>query len=43
MGLFYDIFGGKRKKYCTVCGCLLMPDSESDICECCLDDMNRED
>ena len=43
MGLFYDFFGGKKKKRCTECGCILYADSDSDICECCLDDMYREE
>lgn len=42
MGLFYEILSAK-KKCCTVCGCILLLDSESDICECCLDDMYREE
>lgn len=37
MGLFYD-YPEKRKR-CTMCGCILLPDSESDICECCLDEL----
>lgn len=43
MSLLCDIFRGKKKKRCSMCGCILMPDSELDICECCLDDMYRED
>lgn len=31
------------KKRCIMCGCLLLPDSEGSICECCADDMYRDD
>ena len=40
MGLFYDIARDKVKR-CSVCGCLMRSDHESDICECCLDDLNN--
>lgn len=42
MGLFAEIFGVTKKKRCTECGCILYSDSESDICECCIDDMTEE-
>ena len=43
MGVIYDLFLGARKnKRCEVCGCILYDDSDFDICECCLDDMNEE-
>lgn len=41
MGILWDLYS-KRKKRCTVCGCILYADSESDICECCVDDMLNE-
>lgn len=31
------------KKRCIMCGCYLSPSSESNICECCADDMYRVD
>lgn len=40
MGILYDIFyDALEKKRCTICGCIMEPDSESDICECCKDDL----
>lgn len=39
MGLFYDIFGSGKKKRCTECGCVLIPDVEADICESCVYNM----
>ena len=42
MGIFYSLLGGKRKKRCTMCDCILYDDSDSDICECCLSDMNDD-
>lgn len=41
MGLLYD-FISQKKKRCTVCGCILHNDSDVDICECCIDDMNND-
>ena len=38
MGIFYEIYT-KKKKHCIMCGCILYPDSESDICEICLDEL----
>lgn len=35
----WDLFGMKNKKRCSACGCILEPDSEFDICECCLDEL----
>ena len=29
------------KKYCEMCGCIMDADHESDICECCWDDVNE--
>lgn len=43
MGLFYDLFAVGKKKHCTMCGCILYPDSESDICECCIDELLDSD
>ena len=40
MGILADLFVAAKRKRCTVCGCYLYADSESDICECCIDDMN---
>jgi len=28
-----------EKKRCVICGCNLYPNSEFDICDCCLDDI----
>ena len=35
----WDLFGMRNKRRCGVCGCILEPDSELDICECCLDEL----
>lgn len=35
----WNLFGMRNKPRCAVCGCILEPDSEFDICECCLDDL----
>lgn len=43
MGLFYEYFGLGKKKYCTICGCILYPDSESDICEICVNELYESD
>lgn len=44
MGILYDLyFGSRKKKRCTVCGCILFDDSDIDICECCVDEMDRSD
>ena len=41
MGLLYDTWiNSKRKKRCTVCGCIMYDHSDADICECCIADMN---
>ena len=42
MGLLYEVFG-RSKKRCTVCGCRLYDDSDSDICEICLDALYESD
>lgn len=36
MGLFAEIFSKKR---CTICGCHMYDDSDSDICEICIDEL----
>lgn len=33
----------KKKKYCTVCGCIMLPTHDGDICECCLDELYDSD
>lgn len=43
MGLFYEYFGRGKKKHCTICGCILYPDSESDICEVCVNELYESD
>lgn len=43
MGLFYEFFGRGKKKHCTICGCIMYPDSESDICEICVDELYKSD
>ena len=35
----WKLFGMKDKRRCSVCECILEPDSEFDICECCLDEL----
>jgi hypothetical protein len=35
----WELFGMKNKLRCSVCGCILEPDSEFDICEYCLDEL----
>ena len=42
MGILYDIFN-TTKKHCTMCGCIMDPNSKNDLCECCLDDLNDID
>lgn len=42
MGLFYDLFY-KPKKRCTMCGCYMYDDSDSDICEVCVDELLASD
>ena len=41
MGILYDLFG--RTKRCTVCGCHMFQDSDSDICEVCVDELLESD
>lgn len=36
----YDILA-KSKKRCTMCGCNMYDDSDSDICEVCLDELYK--
>lgn len=44
MGIFYDLFfRPKPKKRCTICDCHLYDNSDSDICECCLDELFKSD
>lgn len=43
MRSMWDLFGMKDKKRCSVCGCILEYDSESDICEVCLDELLESD
>lgn len=42
MGIIYDLFM-KTKKHCTMCGCNMYHDSDSDICEVCLDELYESD
>lgn len=42
MNILNDIFN-RRKKRCIECGCILYNDSDSEICECCVDDMNDDE
>ena len=42
MGILYDIFG-RTKKRCTICGCHMYDDSDSDICEVCVDELYESD
>lgn len=32
-----------EKKRCTMCGCNMYDDTDSDICECCLDELYESD
>jgi hypothetical protein len=43
MKSMWNLFGMKNKKRCYECGCILEPDSELDICECCLDELLEGD
>ena len=42
MGILYDIFK-RSKKRCTICGCHMYNNSDSDICEICLDELYESD
>ena len=42
MGFLYDLYA-KNKKRCTMCGCIMHNDSESDICEICVDELYASD
>lgn len=37
--MIFDSIFDRNKKRCVSCGCNLEPDSEFDICECCLDEL----
>lgn len=44
MGFLYDMYlGVQKKKRCTMCGCILFDDSDSDICEVCVDELYESD
>ena len=32
-----------KKKYCTMCGCIMDKNHAGDICECCLDELYESD
>lgn len=40
MGILYDLLGRARKR-CTMCDCHMCDDSDSDICEVCLDELHE--
>ena len=42
MGIFHDLLC-RSKKRCTMCGCIMHSDSDSDICEVCLDELYESD
>ena len=42
MSIFKEVFS-RAKKRCTICGCHLYDDSESDICEVCVDELYASD
>lgn len=42
MGILYDIFACTKKR-CTMCGCHMYDDSDSDICEVCVDELLDSD
>lgn len=42
MGVLYDSYK-RSKKRCTVCGCIMLPDHDFDICEVCLDELYESD
>lgn len=44
MGVLYETYQSiKKKKRCTVCGCLMDANHDGEICENCLDDMREEE
>lgn len=44
MGALLDVYlASENKKRCTVCGCIMDKDHESDICEICFDEMCRSE
>lgn len=42
MGILYDLLS-RSKKRCTMCGCHMYDDSDSDICEVCVDELLESD
>ena len=42
MGILYDFYA-RNKKRCTMCSCIMHNDSESDICEICVDELYASD
>lgn len=38
MGLLFDLYTKGRRKRCTECGCILVPDVEANMCEMCVAD-----
>lgn len=38
MGVLFDLCAKGRRKRCTECGCILVPDVEADMCEMCVED-----
>lgn len=42
MGFFNDVLT-RFKKRCTMCGCYMYDDSDSDICEVCVDELYASD
>lgn len=43
IGTIEEIKALKEKKGCEMCGCIMEDSTDSTICECCLDDMRKED
>lgn len=44
MGILWDLYNSTSKKpRCKQCGCIMEPDSENSICECCESDMNEDE
>ena len=42
MGLFYNVLN-KNVIRCVICGCHMYSDSDSDVCEVCLDELYNSD
>lgn len=38
---FYE--STEQKRLCILCGCYLDPDSDSDMCDCCIDELCDSD